>query len=1098
MRQLCKILFSNFIPSPPIARALALLSLLALPLLPQASDGNIVGIVSDPTAAAVPGATVTLTNSGTGVAKATTTDTSGAYRFPNVLVGTYRLQVKASGFATQTLENVAVELNRTLTLNVRLSLGEVATTLEVSEAPAAIDTTTAQLSSTYDSRASMQLNMASDVSGFNNLGAINLALLSAGVTSSGGVGYGIGPSVGGQRPTNNNFVIDGVDNNRRDVTGPVAVISNEATGEFTLIQNMMSPEFGHSSGGTFNVIPKTGTNQLHGSIYEYFRNRDLDALDASYKRQGISDRQRLDQNRLGATIGGPIRKNKLFYFGNFEYIPFGQAGTPASAIYAPTAAGAAMIDAMPGISQTNWQVFKQYVPAAPVASRTTNVGGVDIPIGILPIIAPFYINSYNYVGNLDYVATDKDQFRFRLVGNNQRSIDNMATLPAFFSNSPVNAYVVSLSYLHNFSPTLLNEARFAYSRYFSAYPVGNYSFPGLDQFPNLQFDTDLNLQLGPDPNAPQSTVINTYTLTDNLSKTVGRHTLKFGYDLRRVIAPQFFVQRVRGDYEYTTLDRYLFDQVPDDLGERSFGASAFWGNLWSHYAYANDDFRIRRNLTLNLGLRYEFVGVPAGNESQALNAAASVPGLIGFQTPTAQKTNWAPRLGLAWSPGGSDSLTVRAGFGIAYDQAYQNLGILSLPPQFFTTSDVNLSSNATGFLANGGLTAPPQSGTTLSPADARSLTAAYVPDQKRPYAINWTIGINKVLARDYSVEIRYLGTRGVNLPAQIRLNAASVVTPTNSLPTYLTAPSQATLDSLSLTLNQLQAQASAQGNTFAPYGFDQFITAFMPIGNSSYHGLAVQVNKRFSHHLQFQGAYTWSHAIDDGTATVFSTLIQPRRPQDFLNYAPERASSALDRRQRLSMSWVYETPWFSHSQNRVLKSVLGNYTFTGTYIAESPMLATVQSGIDSNLNGDSAGDRVIVNPSGSAGVGSDVTPLTNSSGAIVAYLATNPNARYIVAGQGAYANGGRSTLPLRGINNFDLSFGKRIAVTEHKLIEFRAEMYNAFNHSQFTPGLVNNAYLQTRTDTRNYLLPSSPDFNNPETAFGNNPRTIQLALRFQF
>ena len=991
-----------------------------------------------------------------------------------------------------------MELNRTVTANLRLSVGSVSTTVDVTEAGAVIDTTTSQLASTYDSRASLQLNMASNVNGFSNLGAINLSLLSAGVASSGGLGYGIGPSVGGQRPTNNNFVIDGIDNNRRDITGPIATISNEATGEFTLIQNMMSPEFGHSSGGTFNVVPRTGTNELHGSIYDYFQNRNLNALDASFKRQGISERQRLDQNRIGAAVGGPIIKNKLFYFGNFEYIPFGQAGTPASAVYAPTAQGVAMIDSMPGVSQTNWQIFKQYVPAAPTSSTTTKVAGQEIPIGILPIIAPFYIDSYNYVGNVDYVSSEKDQFRFRFVGNNQRSIDNMATLPAFFSNNPVNSYVASLSNLHNFSSTMFNEARLSYTRYFSDFPVGNFAFPGLDQFPNLAFTTDLNLQVGPDPNAPQSTVINTYTFNDNFSRVIGRHTLKFGYDVRRVIAPQFFVQRVRGDYQYTTLDRYLFDQVPNDVGERSFGASAFWGNLWSHYAYANDDFRIRPNLTLNLGLRYEYVGVPAGDTTQDLNSAASVPGVIEFRSPTAQKTNWAPRAGLAWSPRGSDSLTVRAGFGIAYDQVYQNLGILSLPPQFFTTSDVDLSSNATGFLANGGLTAPPQLGTALSPADARALTATFVPDQKRPYSINWTFGIHKVFARDYDVEVRYLGTRGVNLPAQTRLNAAAVVTPTNSLPTYLSAPSQAELNGLSLTLDEITAQASAHRNTMASLGFQQFITAFMPIGNSTYHGLATQVNKRFSHNLQFMGSYTWSHNIDDGTATVFSTLIQPRRPQDFQNYSTERASSALDRRQRFSMSWVYETPWFSHSANRLLKSTLGNYTVSGTYIAESPMLATVQSGLDSNLNGDSAGDRVIVNPAGDPNTGSSVTSLTNTAGATVAYLATNPNARYIVAGAGAYANGGRSTLPLRGINNFDLSFGKRVPITEHKLVELRAEMYNAFNHSQFTPGLINNAYLQTRTDTRNYLIPSNADFNNPETAFANNARTIQLALRFQF
>jgi len=272
----------------------------------------------------------------THVSRAATTDSTGLYRFINVPVGHYEITAEAPGFTKQVLTNLNVELNRTLTANLRLVVGAVSTTVDVMEARPAIDTTTAQLASTYDSRAALQLNMASNVTAFNNLGAINLSLLSAGVASSGGVCYGTGPSVGGQRPTNNTFVIDGVDNNRRDVTGPIAVISNEATGEFTLIQNMMSPEFGHSSGGTFNVVPKTGTNEIHGSIYDYMQNRYLNALDASYKRHGISERQRLDQNRLGATIGGPIVKDKLFYFGNFEYIPYGQAGTPSSAVYAPT------------------------------------------------------------------------------------------------------------------------------------------------------------------------------------------------------------------------------------------------------------------------------------------------------------------------------------------------------------------------------------------------------------------------------------------------------------------------------------------------------------------------------------------------------------------------------------------------------------------------------------------------------------------------------------------------------------------------------------------------------------------------------------------
>jgi len=1069
----------------------------------QASDGNVVGTITDQSGASIPNATVVLANMETGVTRTATTDTSGSYRFPNVLVGRYEIQVTAAGFLNQKIKNLVVELNRTLTSNVTLQVGQVTTSVEVSEASASVDTTTAQVASTYESRQSRDLALASNVNAFNNLGAINLSLLSAGVASSGGVGQGQGPSVGGQRPTNNNFVIDGIDNNRRDVTGPIAVISNEATGNFTLIQNMMAPEFGHSSGGTFNVIPKSGTNTIHGSLYDYMQNRNFNALDAAVKRQGISERPRFDQNRMGGTIGGPIVKNKLFYFGNFEYIPYGAASTPAGQVQGPTSEGYAILDRIPGINQTNYGIFKQYVPVAPSASKTIQVGNFAVPVGNLPIAAPFYINSWNYLGNIDYNLTDADQLRFRFVGNNQRYIDNTPTLPAFFGNVPTNSYLTSLSYLRNISPTMLNEARFAYTRYFNDTPVGDFTFPGLDMFPNIAFTGELNVQIGPDPNGPQSTVINTYTLVDNVSKIIGRHTLKFGYDGRRVIAPSFFVQRVRGDYGYTTLSRYLFDLNPDDISERSFGGSAFWGNLWSHYAFANDDFKISRNVTLNLGIRYEYVGVPAGNKTQSLNSLASVPGVIDFHEPTAQHNNWAPRVGVAWSPGKDGTWAVRAGFGMAYDQLYQNLGSLSLPPQFFTTVDTDLSANTPGFLAGGGILPPPGLGANMSPDDARALTSAFVPDQKRPYSINWTFGVQKVLKNDYTVEVRYLGNRGVNLPAQIRLNEASVVNQSRNLPTLTQTPSQDYLNSLPLTLGDLE---NIDNNIWSQYGFASPVVGFMPIGNSTYHGLATQVTKRFSKNFSFVGAYTWSHNIDDGTAAVFSTLIQPRRPQDFLNYRPERASSALDRRQRFSMSGIYETPWFNRDSNTLRRTLLGGYVLSGTYIAESPMMATVQSGIDANLNGDSAGDRAIINPTGQDGVGSSVTPLCKGGPCAdglgdpntVAYLANNPNARFIQAGYGALANGGRSLLPLRGINNFDLSVMKRFNITENHKIEFRAEMYNAFNHSQYTPGQTNNAYYQPRTDTRAYLIPGNDDFNNPETAFGNNARTIQFALRYQF
>ncbi|MBC7927582.1 MAG: TonB-dependent receptor, partial [Bryobacteraceae bacterium] len=904
------------------------------------------------------------------------------------------------------------------------------------------------------------------------------------------VGSGTGPSVGGQRPTNNSFNIEGVDNNRRDVTGPNGYVSNEATQELSILQNQYSPEFGHSSGGIFNIVIKSGTNALHGSIYNYLQNRNLNAVDVTQSRQGLTTNPRFDQNRPGGTIGGPILRNKLFYFGNMEYQSVGQASVPSAGVFSPTAAGYALLDGMSGISKTNYDVLKQYLAPAPATGGQTVVNGVNIPIGILPINAPNFQNAYNLVSSADYNVSDKDQLRVRYVYNKTDTIDNTATLPAFFALQPTRSHLATIAEYHTFAPNLTNEFRMAYSRFFQIVPAGDHSFPGLDAFPNIQINQDLNVQLGPNPNAPQSSIINTYQLVNNISWNKGRHSLKFGYDGRKVIAPSVFVQRSRGDYQYKDLEQYLLDKAPSDVGQRSAGSFPFSGDLFSRYAFINDEFRLRPNLTFNLGLRYEFVDVPYGSKLQRLNSAASVPGLISFNEPTAQKNNWAPRIGIAYSPGNKGKTSVRAGFGMAYDQVYQNLGILSLPPQFATTIDV--TGNETNFLRGGGL--PGTFATNPSPAEARASTSSYVPDQQRPYSLSWNVGIQRVFRNDYTAEVRYLGTKGVHLPVQIRLNRTTPVTPAQSLPTYLTAPPQAQLDGLPLTLETLQGLPT---NSYASAGFANSIVGFMPWGNSIYHGMAAQLTRRFANGIYFIAAYTWSHNIDDSTAAVFSTYLTPRRPADFGNLRSERSSSALDRRQRFTFTTSYDVPWFKKS-SWLARNLLGNWLTNGTYTYESPEYATVQSGVDSNLNGDTAGDRAIVNPSGTDGTGSDVTALRNSRGATVAYLATNPNARYIKAGAGAYANGGRNTLPLRPINNVDFSIQKRFSYGERVRFDLGGQLYNAFNHAQFVPGFPNVVTLRARTDTRNELIPGNPIFNQPEAVFSSNPRVVQIFARFSF
>jgi hypothetical protein len=1066
----------------------------------QAAAGNITGTVVDASGAAVPKAKVDLQNAQTGVSSSTITDTSGTYHLSNLLVGSYNLTVNASGFTARTVKGIDIDLNKTTTANVTLEVGTVATSLEVTAAAALLDTTTAQVANNYDNRIAADLPSAA-----NTGGVLNLALLGAGVSSSGGLGVGTGPSIGGQRPRNNSFNIEGIDNNRKDVTGPIATVPNDAVAEFSVLQNQFSAEYGHSSGGQFNTVLRGGTNELHGGGYEYLQNRNLDALDQAFKRQGIFDKQRYDQNRFGGMLGGHIIKNKLFYYGLYEYNPLGQASTPVSATIVPTAAGYSMLSGLSGISQTNLQVLKQFVAPAPVANGNfAKVLGVNIPLGTLPISAPNYTNVTSWLVSIDYNLSDRDQIRGRYVSNKQTgfSANNNAqtNLPIFFAQRPITGKVLSASEFHSFKPNVTNEIRLAYNRYNDSSPIPNFSFPGLDVFPNIQIQNDMSVQIGPFTSGPQATIQNTYQFVDNLSWTHGRHDLKFGADVRNLINESTFIQRVRGDYDYSTLERYLVDYVPDLLAERNNGGKPYAGNQYAIYAYGNDNFRVNRHLTLNAGLRYEFTSVPRSMKEFALNSIADVPGVITFFAPQPQKKNFAPRVGFAYSPGDNGSTSIRGGFGIAYDQIFDNVGLNARPPQATSTVDRPVVDQCC-FLGSGGIK-PNEVAAALTPAAARAATSSWLPDQTLGYSVNWNLGVQHVFHRDYTLEVRYVGTRGVHLLFQQQLNRNAVVTPTNFLPTYLQAPSQATLDSLSLSLAQLTAEAnpttSSIINPFLSAGFPATITAYVPRGNSIYHGLATEFTRRFAQNLTFKGAYTWSHALDDSTAEVNSTTLSPRRPQDFNNIRSEWASSLLDHRHRFSFNWVYDTPWLKNDKNWAKRNILGNYQIAGVYTVESPEYVTPQSAADANLNGDAAGDRVIINTNGVPGTSSDVTALKNSKGDTVAYLANDPNAQFIRAQKGALANSGRNILAARGINNWDFNVSKIVAVRERYRLLVRADFFNGFNHPQYTPGQINNINQTNRANVTNYLTPGNPLFGRFDQVYSSNPRVIQLGAKFTF
>ncbi len=1102
----------------------AAFALVATSAMGQVTSGNIAGVVKDSTGAAIPNATVTIKSEATGVVVTGKSNSSGEYLVQNLLPAKYDITATAAGFAATALRAVSVTLNSTATADLALQAGQQSTLVEVNaSSEVVLDTTTQNLSQTFSNQELSTLPVAAI-----GQGVLNVSLLAPGVASTGGIGIGVGPSIGGQRPRSNNFMIEGVDNNNKSVTGPLVYVPNDAVGDFTLITNQFSPEFGHSAGGQFNTNIVTGTNAFHGRLYEYFRNRDLNA--ASGIAGGKVPNPRYDNNRYGGQVGGPILHNKLFFFGNFERNTVGQNATYY--LCTPTAGGLATLNGLSagyGLSATNLGQYTKYTPAANITgaggagidasvdnacgnqavgaqsltvSNAAGTASTNIPLGNYLVSSPYFTNFDALTTGADWTISPSDSMRLRYIYNTEGTTDIAAALPVFFTTIPLKYHLVTISEFHNFTPNLVNEVRVGFNRYFNTTPSGNFSYPGVDSFPNLTFYDQGFINVGPDPNAPQSTIQNLYQITDNVSWTKGSHTLRFGFDGRKYISPQTFTQRARGDYEWSNLSDFLHDLAPDanGFGERSTGNQTYYGDQTALYGYGNDTWRATTKLTINYGLRYEFTSVPVGERAQSLNAVASVPGLITFHAPQPGYTNFFPRVGVEYAPDSKTS--VRLGFGVAGDVLFDNLGTLSFPPQYSTTQDVGIGAapgySTPNFLANGGL--PPGNGsgvTVLSAAAARAATSAYLPNQVQPYSENYTLTVQRNISNGLVAEVGYIGTRGIHLPTQIQYNIQPRVNTTNNLPTFI---GNAPLEAAGSAATNLAA-ISALSNIlpqFQAAGFTSKITSYQPYSGSNYNSFIANLQGRMRNGIQLNASYTFSKAMDNATAEVFATVLTPRRPQNSQNLNADYSRSALDRTHRatLEMDYLYQ-PF--KNRNWALRNLAGNWTIVPIYTYESPEYATALSGVNSNLNGDSGAaiDRPLINPNGVKGTGSGVTAIVQN-GQTVGYTANNPNAYYIEAGPGTLPTAGRNTLPIRPTDNIDMSLFKSFTTHERYTFTVGAQAFNLLNHAQYVPGSVDDVSANGYTSSYNFQTVSNAFFNRPDKEFLNQARTMQLTAKFLF
>jgi hypothetical protein len=1125
----------------------------------QTIGGGLRGTIIDQSGAAVAEADVSARNEQTNVTIRISSGSSGIYNYPDLPVGIYTLTVEKAGFQKEIIGGIQIFANQVKDVNVALKVGAISTSIEVTGAAPLVETGTSQLSHDFTGTQVTQLPNA-DPTGL----ALQLALLAPGTTGQQAGINGEGGSIGGTRPRMNNFTIDGVDDNRIDINGHTQYVIPESVADFNLLTNQFSAEYGHSAGGQFNTVTKSGTNSWHGGAWEYNNNRNYDAYTNLQKipvKGVVPPKPRSDFNRFGGQIGGPIIHNKLFAYGAYQQIVQGLA-TQGVAQAAPTPAGLAT---MTSIADSAVQDILKQFPVATAQSGTETVtvpgtacaGGCAIPIGIISPLAPQYYNQWDFITNVDArVGKHSLAFHFLYDRNRQPNV-NPGTPQAQFTGAIANdarKFLVKDSWI--ISSRFVNDFHFGYSRLNRSRAVP----PTFANFPNAEVDT-LGINVGPEGNSPQSATINTYEFVDNMSYVVGKHSLKWGALWLHTIDPNVFLPRSRGEWDYRNLNELVNDLIPTGRNGalRGAGSGFFPGNQNGIGLYLQDDWKVLTRLTLNLGLRYEWNGVPKGDNLQNLNSISNLPGVFTFGTPKGDFNNFGPRIGLAWDPKGDGTWVVRSGFGISYDVTPQNFPLNSQPPQLYTQQDANLTCAlpgppawcaqplGSGFLQGGGLLQVNVPCTTQ--LICRESSANLIPDIVEPKVLTWSVGVEHAIGWNSTLSVQYVGTRSLELPIQARLNTQTGFDAgLRALPTYLgasgvpatVAPGAVTLaDWNQFTLNGGKAATPTKCANPSPfiYGVEGFcgaqVTSFPPLGAGTYHGVWVDFSHPLGHGLTLRANYTYSKNMDNSTTELFSSSVNPRRPQDWQHMREEIGRSSLDVPSKLAISWVYNLPG-SHGGSAFVRGLTNGWQWQGTWLAYNGTPVTIQNGFDTNGNGDAAGDRPVLNPSAKGngvsgfdfvcndGPGGATRPLPSSAqnaktglvtgcgsgnnANIVGYAATDPTARYVPAQLGTRSTVGRNSYRSPGMNLWNMGVQKDINIKERVHCIFSLSAYDVFNHRNYSlsqPDVLqagNGSYINTVNNalsTTYANINSKTGFLN-KYQFSGGSRILRLGLELTF
>ena len=1104
-----------------MSRTLALLGLLALgscACFAQFETSEVLGTVLDPTRNPVPNAAVTLTSRDTGIEAKTTTDGSGNYDFFNVKVGSYTITVEVTGFSKFLSQEIPVSVNARQRVDVVLQVGSVNETVTVDAQASLVETDTTEHSQVIGTEAIVELPL-------NGRDYASLALLATNVHISPS-NTSFGPTgtpregafnVNGMRSTYNNFLMDGVDNNsygtsNQNYSSQVVQPSPDALAEFRVITSDFSAEYGRVGGGVVSAALRSGTNQFHATLYEFLRNTDLNAIGYVFgARPSTFVKPTLHRNQFGVTIGGPIIKDKLFFFGDYEgyrqkqgYLNFysvpstnDRLGILPVTVVNPLTGVVYPANTQIPVSQINpFAAAALAGLAAPInGSRSNN----------LEETIPLKDYSDKYDAKLDYQI--KSSMTAFLRFSQRKDINFFGPADPGPAGGDANGFIHAIQqqaaagYTWTVSSSSLLEARFGFSHvlggkmppYLGGPDIAaEYGIKGLPSslaggFPTQVITGFSNPTIGRQATNPQFQNPTSFNPKLNYSIVKGSHSMKAGYEFLAIRTEVLDINPLYGSDTYNNqyskpscaqLGQAGGCSIPSDptsydLADFYFGlpstiaqGSNLATNLRQHVhsLYFQDDWRITPKLTMNIGLRWEFATPVWERDNLWSNFDPTTNTLVRATNGSLYDRSlvhpdykdFGPRLGMAYSVDAKTS--IRAGYGISYtffNRPGSAIEGINGPLAIFGTLSQSVLPGQPGFLTtqngfNAGIAS------TFNPITTNN---DYIPANTRwPYVQNWLFSIQREIAKDTVIEVAYNGNHSLRLPILGDYNQAVPNAPGGTLGVQARRPDQS-------------------------FGA---LTWVDPAGNNDYNGLSARLEHRFGQGLYFLNSFTWSKAMGDSEqALEYYSNATAANPQNIHDLAAERGPSSFDVKFINVTSVVYDLPFgkgrtFANSLNPVLDAILGGWELNGINTANTgtpinvyyaPPAANDVTGLASNLEYRGAALQR-PNVSGSAASQSTAQSLLSY---FAGYTFTTPPAN------APFGNLGRNAFRAPSLEQWDLAVDKNFRITERIKLQFRAEFFNVLNHTNF--GVPNQ---QSNSSAFGTITTTYP------------PRQIQFGLKLLF